>query len=162
LSLYSTNSQFLQALDYGEQPETESRQFAKVALPETIPVLLQIFTKQDEDADADERNLSKAAATCINLIELLIVVVQDVIVPAVILFIEAHIKWHFHETAVMTFGFILDGLEPSILTPLVNQALPRHCLCYGSHCSVTMQAFGLTLSFYTKYLRSRLIRCVQV
>lgn len=111
-------------MDYGEQPEAESRQFAKVALPEIVPVLLQLLTKQDEDADDDEWNVSMAAATCINLLAM---AVQDAIVPAVIPFIEANIKtddWRFREAAVMTFGSILDGPDPTVLTPLVNQALP--------------------------------------
>lgn len=65
-----------------------------------------------------------AAGTCLNL---LAAAVQDAIVPAVIPFIEAHIKaqdWHQREAAVMTFGSILEGPDPAILTPLVNQALP--------------------------------------
>ncbi|EKM76555.1 hypothetical protein AGABI1DRAFT_62890 [Agaricus bisporus var. burnettii JB137-S8] len=113
-----------EALDYGEQPEAESRQFAKVALPEIVPVLLQLLTKQDEDADDDEWNVSMAAATCLNLLAM---AVQDAIVPAVIPFIEANIKgddWHLREAAIMTFGSILDGPDPGVLTPLVNQALP--------------------------------------
>lgn len=113
-----------QALEYGEQPEAESKHFAKIALPEIVPVLLQLLTKQEEDADDDEWNVSMAAATCLNLLAM---AVQDAIVPAVIPFIEAHIKsedWHFREAAVMTFGSILDGPDPAVLTPLVNQALP--------------------------------------
>lgn len=65
-----------------------------------------------------------AAGTCLSL---LAGAVQDAIVPAVIPFIEAHIKaedWHHREAAVMTFGSILEGPDPAVLTPLVNQALP--------------------------------------
>ncbi|KAH6904461.1 karyopherin Kap95 [Coprinopsis sp. MPI-PUGE-AT-0042] len=112
------------AAEYGEQPEMESRHFAKIALPEIVPVLLQLLTKQEEDADEDEWNVSMAAGTCLSL---LAGAVQDSIVSAVIPFIEAHIKstdWHFREAAVMTFGSILEGPDPSVLTPLVNQALP--------------------------------------
>ncbi|KAG6812910.1 hypothetical protein H0H92_015462 [Tricholoma furcatifolium] len=113
-----------EAQDYGETPETESRHFAKIALPEIIPVLLLLLTKQEEDADDDEWNVSMAAGTCLSL---LAGAVQDAIVPAVIPFIEAHIKsedWHQREAAVMAFGSILEGPDPSVLTPLVNQALP--------------------------------------
>lgn len=113
-----------EAQDYGEQPETESRHFAKIALPEIVPVLLLLLTRQEEDADEDEWNISMAAGTCLSL---LATAVQDAIVPAVIPFIEAHIKaedWHQREAAVMTFGSILDGPDPVVLTPLVNQALP--------------------------------------
>ncbi|KAM6493384.1 Armadillo-type fold [Amanita muscaria] len=113
-----------EAAEYGEQPETESKYFAKIALSEIGPVLLQLLTKQVEDADEDEWNVSMAAATSLSL---LAAAVQDAIVPSVIPFIEAHIKsedWHYREAAVMTFGSILEGPDPNVLTPLVNQALP--------------------------------------
>jgi len=105
-------------------PERESKYFAKIALPEIVPVLLMLLTKQEEDADEDEWNVSMAAGTCLSL---LAGAVGDAIVPAVIPFIEAHIKsedWHYREAAVMTFGSILEGPDPSVLTPLAEQALP--------------------------------------
>lgn len=105
-------------------PENESKFFAKVALPELVPVLLQLLMKQEEDADEDEWNISMAAGTCLSL---LAAAIQDAIVPAVIPFIEAHIKsedWRAREAAVMSFGSILEGPDPQVLTPLVNQALP--------------------------------------
>jgi importin subunit beta-1 len=89
-----------------------------------VLILLQLLTKQEEDANEDKWNVSMAADTCLNLLALAI---QDTIVPAVIPFIEAHIKaedWHFCEATVMTFGLILNGPDPSVLTPLINQALP--------------------------------------
>ncbi|KAH8112977.1 ARM repeat-containing protein [Phellopilus nigrolimitatus] len=113
-----------EAAEYGEAPETESKNFAKIALPEILPVLLGLLTRRDEDADEDEWNVSMAAATCLVL---LAQTVADAIVPAVIPFTEANIKaadWHQREAAVMTFGSILDGPDPMILTLLVTQALP--------------------------------------
>jgi importin subunit beta-1 len=113
-----------EAAEYGEMPESESRHFAKIALPEIVPVLLTLLTQQDEDADEDEWNVSMAAGTCLAL---LASAVQDAIVPSVIPFIEANIRnddWHNREAAVMTFGSILDGPDPTVLAPLVNQALP--------------------------------------
>ena len=114
----------LQANEYGELPENESKFFAKVALPEIVPVLLTLLTRQEEDADEEEWNVSMAAGTCLGL---LATAVADTIVPAVIPFIEANIRaqdWHQREAAVMAFGSILDGPDPAVLTPLVNQALP--------------------------------------
>ncbi|KAG1838676.1 armadillo-type protein, partial [Suillus tomentosus] len=100
----------------------ESKHFAKVALPEVIPVLLNLLLGTlgadpfpCSNADEGEWNLAMSAA------------VADAIVPAVIPFIEAHIKaqdWHQREAAVMMFGSILEGPDPQVLTPLVNQALP--------------------------------------
>ncbi|PPQ77891.1 hypothetical protein CVT25_015378 [Psilocybe cyanescens] len=113
-----------EAQEYGDVPESESKFFAKIALPEIVPVLLQLLTQQEEDAEEDEWNVSMAAATCLAL---LAGAVQDTIVPAVIPFIEANIKaenWHQREAAIMTFGSILEGPDPAVLTPLVNQALP--------------------------------------
>jgi importin subunit beta-1 len=113
-----------QATEYGERPEKESSFFAKIALPEIVPVLLTLLTRQEEDADEDEWNISMAAGTCLSLLSS---AVQDAIVPAVIPFIEAHIKsqdWHYREAAVMSFGCILDGSDFVVLTPLVTQALP--------------------------------------
>ncbi|KAL5520367.1 hypothetical protein ACEPAG_9591 [Sanghuangporus baumii] len=113
-----------EAAEYGEPPETESKNFAKIALPEIVPVLLTLLTHQDEDADEDEWNVSMAAGTCLSL---LAQTVADSIVPSVIPFIEANIKaqdWHQREAAVMTFGSILDGPDPAVLAPLVIQALP--------------------------------------
>ncbi|KAH8109142.1 armadillo-type protein [Phellopilus nigrolimitatus] len=94
------------AAEYGEAPETESKNFAKIALPEIIPVLLGLLTRQDEDADEDEWNVSMVAATCLAL---LAQTVPEAIVPA---------------AAVKTFGSIPDGPDPTVLTPLVTQALP--------------------------------------
>lgn len=68
--------------------------------------------------------MSMAAGTCLSL---LAGAVQDSIVQPVIPFIEANIKsedWHHREAAVMAFGSILEGPDPAVLTPLVNQALP--------------------------------------
>lgn len=86
--------------------------------------MLTLLTRQDEDADEDEWNVSMAAGTCLSL---LAQTVADSIVSAVIPFIEANIKssdWHQREAAVMTFGSILDGPDPTVLSPLVDQALP--------------------------------------
>ncbi|KAH9821314.1 armadillo-type protein [Melampsora americana] len=113
-----------EALEYSEPPERESQHFAKVALPEILPVLLQLLTKQSEDADEDEWNVSMAAGTSLAL---LAQTVGDAIVTPVIPFVENNIKstdWHQRDAAVMAFGSILDGPDPKVLDPLVSQALP--------------------------------------
>jgi importin subunit beta-1 len=104
-------------------PERESKYFAKIALPEIIPVILRLLTRQEEDAEEDEWNISMAAGTCLTLLSQ---AVGDTIVNFVIPFIETNIKspdWHHREAAVMTFGSILDGPDPQLLAPLVAQAL---------------------------------------
>ncbi|KAJ1736007.1 karyopherin Kap95 [Coemansia biformis] len=112
------------AQEPGQQPERENFQFAKTALPQVLPTLLFLLTKQDEDADEDEWNVSMAASTCLSL---LAQTIGNEIVAPVIPFVEQHIRnpdWHYREAAVMSFGSILDGPDPSVLTPLVSQALP--------------------------------------
>ena len=113
-----------QAQEYGEVPEVESQNFAKTALSEILPVILNLLLKQDEDADEDEWNVSMAAGTCLGL---LATAVCDPIVSGVVPFIEANINgqdWHQREAAVMAFGSILDGPSPDSILPLVSQALP--------------------------------------
>jgi len=122
--LLDSSQTFKQAAEYGEQPENESKFFAKIALPEILPVLLQLLTRQEEDADEEEWDISMAAGTCLAL---LASAVQDSIVPAAIPFIEGNISsenWHYREAAVMTFGSILEGPDPNVLKPLAEQALP--------------------------------------
>lgn len=113
-----------EALEYSEPAERESQHFAQVALPEILPVLLQLLTKQSEDADEDEWNVSMAAGTSLAL---LAQTVGDAVVTPVIPFVESNIKssdWHQRDAAIMAFGSILDGPDPKMLDPLVSQALP--------------------------------------
>ncbi|KAJ7863634.1 armadillo-type protein [Mycena olivaceomarginata] len=55
-----------QEIKYGELPETESKHFAKIALPKIVPMLLLLLMKQEELAD--EWNISMAAGTCLSLL----------------------------------------------------------------------------------------------
>ncbi|CAG8581119.1 5197_t:CDS:10, partial [Scutellospora calospora] len=113
-----------EAQETGEQPDRLSHNFAKAALPEILPVLLWLLTKQEEEADEDDWNVSMAAGTCLAL---LAQCVEDAVVAPVIPFVENHIRnndWRFREAAVMAFGSILEGPEHKLLANLVNQALP--------------------------------------
>ncbi|KAJ1979530.1 karyopherin Kap95 [Dimargaris cristalligena] len=113
-----------EAAENNEQPDRISHQFANLALPQILPVLLFLLTKQDEDADEDEWNVSMAAATCLSL---LAQCVEDAIVAPVIPFIEGNIRhndWHQREAAVMAFGSIMEGPSDPVLSPLIQQALP--------------------------------------
>ncbi|KAG8764127.1 karyopherin beta [Ceratobasidium sp. 423] len=113
-----------EAIEYGDLPERENKKFATTALNDIVPVLLQLLTQQEEDADEDEWNISMAAGTCLAL---LAQAVDDAIVPVVLPFIETNIKnddWHLREAAVMVFGSILEGPDPNVLAGLVSQALP--------------------------------------
>lgn len=113
-----------EAHDYGEEPERVCYNFARIAVSEIMPVLMDLVKTQDEDADEDEWDVSKAAGVCIGL---LAQCVGDDIVALAIPFIEANIKsgdWRARDASVLCFGQILDGPSQKTLTPLVEQALP--------------------------------------
>lgn len=92
-------------------------------MSEILPVLLKLLTQQSEDDDEDDWTRSMAAGACL---ELLARNVGDAIVQPVVPFVEAGITksdWQHREAAVMAFGSILDGPDPTVLQPLVSQAL---------------------------------------
>lgn len=92
-------------------------------MTEILPVLLELLAQQSEDDDEEDWTKSMAAASCL---ELLARDVGDSIVQPIVPFVEAGIhspEWQRREAAVMAFGSILDGPEPSNLAPLVTQAL---------------------------------------
>ncbi|KAH8699047.1 importin beta-1 subunit [Talaromyces proteolyticus] len=98
--------------------------FARIACREVVPVLLQLMTKQDEDATDDEYNVSRAAYQALQLYAQC---VQGDIIQPVLTFVEENIKnedWHRRDAAVASFGAIMDGPEIDVLEPLVKQALP--------------------------------------
>ncbi|GAA5804019.1 armadillo-type protein [Helicostylum pulchrum] len=116
--------ELLEAQEMGEQPERQTYHFAELALGDILPVLLWILTKQEEDYDEDEWTVSMASATCLSL---LAQCVGNMVITPVVPFIESNIQnenWRNREAAVMAFGSIMDGPEPNVLTPLVDQALP--------------------------------------
>lgn len=91
---------------------------------EVIPVILQLLTKQDEDAADDEYNISRAAYQCL---QLWASCVQNPIVAPVLQFVEKNLRaedWHLRDAAVAAFGAITEGPDPKMLEPLIKQALP--------------------------------------
>ncbi|SPJ84201.1 probable KAP95 protein [Fusarium torulosum] len=98
--------------------------FARVASGEVVPVLLQLLTKQDEDATDDEYNLSRAAYQCLQLYAQ---AVGSAIITPVLSFVEANLRnedWHNRDAAVSAFGAIMEGPDEKVLDPIVKQALP--------------------------------------
>lgn len=106
---------------------TELRQyhnFARVATQEVVPVLLELLSKQDEDADDNEYNVSRASYQCLSLWAQC---VGSGVVPPVLGFVEKHLRsedWHFRDASVSAFGAIMEGPEEHVLDPIVKQALP--------------------------------------
>ncbi|XP_046867091.1 importin subunit beta [Drosophila willistoni] len=101
-----------------------SKHYARGALRFLAPLLVEKLTKQDECDDEDTWSPAKASSVCLML---LANCCKDEIVPHVLPFIKENIgspNWRYRDAAVMTFGSVLNGLEPNTLKPLVEQAMP--------------------------------------
>ncbi|KAK2813739.1 hypothetical protein FQN50_000137 [Emmonsiellopsis sp. PD_5] len=98
--------------------------FARIACREVVPVLLQLMTKQDEDAADDDYDTSRAAYQALQLYAQC---VAAEVIPPVLEFVEANLRsedWHRRDAAVSSFGAIMDGPDVQTLDPLIKQALP--------------------------------------
>ncbi|KAI9791370.1 MAG: karyopherin beta [Peltula sp. TS41687] len=98
--------------------------FARVATPEVVPVLLYLLTKQDEDAADDDYNVARAAYQCLQLYSQ---AVGSQLIPSVLGFVEQNLRhddWRHRDAAVSAFGAIMEGPDEKMLGPLVKQALP--------------------------------------
>lgn len=113
-----------EASERGRPPARTSRFYAKGALQYLVPILMHTLTKQEEGDDEDEWVPCKAAGVCLMLMASCC---EDDIIPHVLPFIKENIKnpdWRFRDAAVMTFGSVLEGPDPTNLKPIVEQALP--------------------------------------
>lgn len=87
-------------------------------------MLLELLAKQDEDADDNEYNISRAAYQCL---QLWAQCVGSGVVPPVLAFVEKNLRsedWHYRDASVSAFGAIMEGPEETVLDPIVKQALP--------------------------------------
>ncbi|KAG8178707.1 hypothetical protein JTE90_011632 [Oedothorax gibbosus] len=113
-----------EASDQGRPPTRTSRFYAKGALQYLVPILMQSLTKQGEHDDDDDWVPSKAAGVCLMLMA---ACCEDDIVIHVLPFVKNNIKnpdWRYRDAAVMAFGCILEGPDPTNLKPVVEQAMP--------------------------------------
>lgn len=98
--------------------------FAKIATQEVVPVLLDLLTKQDEDAADDEYNTARAAYQCL---QLWAQAVGNIVCQPILGFIEANIRsedWHLRDAAVSALGAIMEGPDEKMLDNIVKQGLP--------------------------------------
>jgi importin subunit beta-1 len=99
--------------------------FAKIATPEVVPVILNLLTKQEEDAVGDdEYNLPRAAYQCL---QLWAICAKNAVLTPVLPFVEKNLRapdWQNRNAAVEAFGAIVEGPTPDMLDPLIRQALP--------------------------------------
>lgn len=94
--------------------------FCAVATNEVVPVLLQLLTKQDEDAADDEYNISRAAYQCLQLYAQ---AVGGQVIQPVLSFVEANLRhddWHHRDAAVSAFGAIMEGPDEKVIAPIVK------------------------------------------
>jgi importin subunit beta-1 len=98
--------------------------FALIAIPDVLPVLLNLLTKQNEDFEDDTWSVAMAAAACLQLFAQN---ATNYVVQPTLQFVEANLSspnWRNREAAVMAFGSILDGPDRNELKNLITQALP--------------------------------------
>ncbi|KAL3309364.1 Importin subunit beta-1, partial [Cichlidogyrus casuarinus] len=110
--------------EQGRPPVMTSKYYAKGALAYIVPILMNVMTIQDENADEDEWNPNKAAGVCMMLLAQL---TEDAIVPLVIPFVSTNVEnanWRLRDAAIMAFGSILEGPKSLTLRPYVEQAMP--------------------------------------
>jgi hypothetical protein len=111
----------------GQSPPPESVCFGYVsaASDELVPILAELLTRQDEEAeiDDDQWNPSMSGATCLQLVAN---TVKDAIVPRIMPFVRQHIQsnnWRYKEAAVMAISSILSGPSDDAIGPCVNQSI---------------------------------------
>ena len=98
--------------------------FSKIATAEVIPVLLELLSRQDEDAADDEYNLHRAAYQCL---QLWAQSVGNGVVQPVLSYVEANIRsddWRLRDASASAFGAIMEGPDDKMLDNIVKQALP--------------------------------------
>ena len=106
------------------QSPLQSFNFALSSLKDVIPNLLKLLTRQNENPEDDDWNVSMSAGACLQLYA------QNCgnnILEPVLQFVEQNItsdNWRNREAAVMAFGSIMDGPTKAQITYYVHQALP--------------------------------------
>ncbi|EDV26853.1 uncharacterized protein TRIADDRAFT_54185 [Trichoplax adhaerens] len=112
------------AAEAGRPPEQTSKHYVKGALGYLVPILLQTLTKQSELDDEDDWNPCKAAGVCLMLVASCC---ENDVIGYILPFIKeniVHSDWQYRDAAVMALGSILEGPDPAVLLPVMNQAMP--------------------------------------
>lgn len=134
-----------EASERGRPPTRTSRFYAKGALQYLVPILMQTLTKQEDGDDDDEWVPCKAAGVCLMLMASCC---EDDIIPHVLPFVKDNIKnhdWRLRDAAVMAFGSILEGPDPTNLKPIVEQALPTLIELMEDGCVVVRDTVAWTI-----------------
>ncbi|CCK69004.1 karyopherin beta KNAG_0B05720 [Huiozyma naganishii CBS 8797] len=106
------------------QSPLQSYNFALSSLKEVVPNVLKLLTRQNDDFEDDDWNVSMSAAVCLQLFAQNC---GNAILEPVLEFVEQNItsdNWRDREGAVMAFGSIVDGPNKVQSTFYIHQALP--------------------------------------
>ncbi|XP_064646328.1 importin subunit beta-1-like isoform X2 [Lineus longissimus] len=113
-----------EAHEQGRPPERSSQLYAKGALPYLIPILQETLTKQEECDDDDEWNPCKAAGVCMMLLASCCEdPIVDLVMPWMIEKI-ANTDWRYRDAAIMSFGCILEGPDPTKFNGYLPTVMP--------------------------------------
>ena len=119
--------------------------FCKIATAEVVPVLLELLSKQDEDAADDEYNLHRAAYQCL---QLWAQCVGSPVVQPVLHYVETNIRsddWRMRDASASAFGAILEGPDEKMLDNIVKQALPILISMMGDSSVAVKDSVAFTL-----------------
>eukprot|EP00917_Polyrhabdina_sp_WS-2016_P028323 GHVP01060475.1.p1 GENE.GHVP01060475.1~~GHVP01060475.1.p1 ORF type:complete len:679 (+),score=104.58 GHVP01060475.1:127-2163(+) len=126
LEFWSTICDEELAIDQGYSLN-QSRQHIRQSAEFLIPVLLAAMTKQENDEDNSEWQLSMAAGQCLGLLAQLL---RNEIMKPVLDFVSLHFgnpDWHFRDAAVCAYGQIMEGPSSKDLSPLVDKSFDSLC-----------------------------------
>eukprot|EP00301_Raphidiophrys_heterophryoidea_P005352 c12256_g1_i1.p1 GENE.c12256_g1_i1~~c12256_g1_i1.p1 ORF type:complete len:866 (-),score=247.12 c12256_g1_i1:326-2923(-) len=111
--------------DTGEEnPDRKCLGIIQAAFPSLCDLMLKKLPSMDEDLNDDEDTIQSSAGTCLTLVAN---AVKDSIVPVVIPFVERNINsaaWNEKASAILAFGYILEGPSDLTLQALVPAGLP--------------------------------------
>lgn len=105
------------------QSPLQSFNFALSSLKDVVPNLLKLLTRQNEDFEDDDWNVSMSAGACLQLFAQNC---GDSILEPVLEFVEQNItndNWRNRDAAVMAFGSIMDGPNKVQKGYYIHQAL---------------------------------------
>lgn len=106
------------------QSPLQSYNFAIASVNDVLPNLLNLLTRQNEDPEDDDWNVSMSAGACLQLFAQSC---GNHVLQPVLAFVEQNFgneNWRNREAAVMAFGSIMDGPDKAQRTGFVQQALP--------------------------------------
>lgn len=98
--------------------------FVQAVMQHIIPLLLQLLTQFDENADEDEFNIQSAASFCLSGISQ---TVSGAVLGCVMPFVQEEIRspnWRYRNAAILAFSAVLEGQETNDVAQYAVQSIP--------------------------------------